>query len=41
MKKKNRETEEQLNNQISAAAEPEQTFTLEEIMREFGGWSNW
>jgi len=41
MKKKNRETEEQLNNQLPAAAEQEQNFTLEEIMREFGGWSNW
>jgi len=41
MKKKNRDprvTEEQLNTP-SPAAEPEESYSLEDIMREFGGWT--
>ena len=40
MKKKNRDSEEKLNIQTPAVAEPEEeTYSLEDIMREFGGWS--
>ena len=39
MKKKRHVSEEQLNKQIPAAVEPEVTYSLEDIMREFGGWS--
>ena len=39
MKKKSRVSEEQLNTQAPAAAEPEETYSLEDIMREFGGWT--
>lgn len=38
MKKKARETEVQLNKK-TAAAEPEEQYSLEDIMREFGGWT--
>jgi len=42
MKKKPREkraTEEQLNKKPSAVVEPEESYSLEDIMREFGGWT--
>ena len=40
MKKKSRDSEEKLNIQTPAVAEPEEeTYSLEDIMREFGGWS--
>ena len=42
MKKKNRAsqvTEEQLNIPSPAAVEPEESYALEDIMREFGGWT--
>ena len=41
MKKKPREPEEQLNSQTPAAVEPEEetVYSLEDIMREFGGWT--
>ena len=39
MKKHRQEPEEQLNTASSAVTEPEETFSLEEIMREFGGWT--
>ena len=42
MKKKPRETrvtEEQLNIPSPAAAEPKETYSLDDIMREFGGWT--
>ena len=42
MKKKPREshvTEEQLNIPSPAAAEPEESYSLEDIMQEFGGWT--
>lgn len=38
MKKKAHETEEQLNKAASAV-EPEESYSLEDIMREFGGWT--
>ena len=40
MKKKHREPEEQLHMepQSSAVVETEETYSLEDIMREFGGW---
>lgn len=34
-----REPEKQLNSQASPAAEPEESYSLEDIMREFGGWT--
>lgn len=39
MKEKPQEFEEQLNIQTTDAAMPEEDFTLEDIMREFGGWT--
>ena len=42
MKKKSREIrkpEEQLNIVTPPVAEPEETYSLEDIMREFGGWT--
>lgn len=39
MKKKHREPEKQLNTQVSPAVVPEETYSLEDIMREFGGWT--
>ena len=42
MKKKSRAsrvTEEQLNIPSPAAVEPEESYSLEDIMREFGGWT--
>ena len=42
MKKKPREshvTEEQLNIPSPAAAEPVESYSLEDIMQEFGGWT--
>ena len=42
MKKKSREIrepEEQLNMAAPPVAEPEETYSLEDIMREFGGWT--
>ena len=39
MKKRPQEPTEQLNTPAPAVAEPEETYSLEDIMREFGGWT--
>ena len=39
MKKKHREPEKQLNKQTSPAVVPEESYSLDDIMREFGGWT--
>ena len=39
MKEKPQEFEEKLNIQTTDAAVPEEEFSLEDIMREFGGWT--
>ena len=41
MRKKPQEPKEQLNKQAPVVVETEEVYSLEDIMREFGGWSNW
>ena len=40
--KRHPEPDSQLNMETVSAVEPDgETYSLEEIMKEFGGWSNW
>ena len=39
MRKKPQEPKEQLNKQAPVVVETEEVYSLEDIMREFGGWT--